>query len=58
MKAYNLLQPSKGLVFHGDRGSQHTSKRYRRLLVSFEMRASMGDISACWDNAVVEIVSI
>ena len=54
IKAYNLRQPPKGLVFHSDRGSQYTSKRYRNLLASYEMRASMGDVGACWDNAVVE----
>ena len=54
IKAYNLSQPPKGLVFHSDRGSQHTSKRYRLLLSSYGMRASMGDVGASWDNAVVE----
>lgn len=54
IKAYNLRQPPKGLVFHSDRGSQYTSKRYRRLLKGFDIRASMGDVGACWDNAVVE----
>ena len=54
MKAYNLRQPPKGLVFHSDRGSQYTSQRYRALLVSYGIRASMGDVGACWDNAVVE----
>lgn len=54
IKARNLRQPPKGLVFHSDRGSQYTSKRYRQLLKSFGMRASMGDVGACWDNAVVE----
>ena len=54
MKAYNLRQPPKGLVFHSDRGSQYTSKRYRKLLTSYGIRASMGDVGACWDNAVVE----
>ena len=54
MKAYNLRQPSKGCVFHSDRGSQYTSKHYRKLLASYNMRASMGDVGACWDNAVVE----
>lgn len=54
MKAYNLRQPSEGLVFHSDRGSQYTSKRYRKLLKGFGIRASMGDVGACWDNAVVE----
>jgi putative transposase len=52
--AYNLRQPPKGLVFHSDRGSQYTSKRYRKLLDNYGMRASMGDVGACWDNAVVE----
>ena len=52
--AYNLRQPPKGLVFHSDRGSQYTSKRYRKLLDKYGMRASMGDVGACWDNAVVE----
>jgi putative transposase len=54
IKAYNLRQPPKGLVFHSDRGSQYTSKRYRKLVASYGMRASMGSVGACWDNAVVE----
>lgn len=54
IKAYNLRQPPKGLVFHSDRGSQYTSRRYRKLLEDYGIRASMGDVGACWDNAVVE----
>ena len=54
MKAYNTRQPPAGLVFHSDRGSQYTSKRYRKLLSGYGIRASMGDVGACWDNAVVE----
>ena len=54
VKAYNLRRPPRGLVFHSDRGSQYTSKQYRKLLDSYHMRASMGDVGACWDNAVVE----
>ena len=54
MKAYNLRQPPKGLVFHSDRGSQYTSKRFGKLLKGYGIRASMGDVGACWDNAVVE----
>ena len=46
MKAYNLRQPLVGLVFHSDRGSQYTRKHYRKLLVSFGIRASMGDVGA------------
>jgi len=52
--AYNLRQPPFGLVFHSDRGSQYTSKRHRKLLDNYDIRASMGDVGACWDNAVVE----
>ncbi len=54
IKAYNLRQPPRGLVFHSDRGSQYTSRRFRLLLKSYGLRASMGDVGACWDNAVVE----
>ncbi|WP_156499813.1 IS3 family transposase, partial [Oleiphilus sp. HI0061] len=54
IRAYNLRQPPKGLVFHSDRGSQYTSKRYRTLLSNYGIRASMGDVGACWDNSVVE----
>lgn len=54
IKAVNLRQPKKGLVFHSDRGSQYTSKQYRRLLKIYGLRSSMGDVGACWDNAVVE----
>jgi putative transposase len=54
MKAYNLRPPSRGLVFHSDRGSQYTSKRFGKLLKGYSIRASMGDVGACWDNAVVE----
>ena len=54
IKAVHLRQPPKGLVFHSDRGSQYTSKHYRKLLKSYGVRASMGSTGACWDNAVVE----
>ena len=52
--AYNLRQPPRGFVFHSDRGSQCTSKRYRKLLHGYSVRASMGDVGTCYDNAVVE----
>jgi len=54
IKAYNLRQPPTGLVFHSDRGSQYTSNRYQKLLSHYGIRSSMGDVGACWDNAVVE----
>ncbi len=54
IQAVNLRQPPKGLVFHSDRGSQYTSRHYRRVLANYGIRASMGSVGACWDNAVVE----
>ena len=53
-RAYSIRQPPAGLVFHSDRGSQYTSRYYRDLLAAYDIRASMGDVGACWDNAVVE----
>ena len=54
IQAINLREPKHGLVFHSDRGSQYTSRHYRQLLADNGIRASMGDVGACWDNAVVE----
>jgi putative transposase len=53
-QAVRLRQPGKGLVFHTDRGSQYTSQRFRKLLTRYGLRASMGDVGSCYDNAVVE----
>ena len=54
IQAINLQQPKRGLVFHSDRGSQYTSRHYRRLLADHGIRTPMGNVGACWDNAVVE----
>jgi putative transposase len=54
IKAVNLRQPKQGLVFHSDRGYQHTSKHFGKLLKGNGILAFMGDVGACWDNAVVE----
>jgi putative transposase len=50
--AYSLRKTPRGLVFYSDRGSQYTSKGNRRLLTKLDCRASMGDVGACWDNAL------
>jgi len=34
--------------------AQYTSRRFRKLLVGYGIRSSMGGVGACWDNAVVE----
>jgi len=54
MKSVKIRRPKRGLVFHSDRGSQYTSHRFRSLLSKHGLRSSMGDVGACWDNAVVE----
>jgi len=45
---------TKGIVFHGDRGSQYMSGDYRDLLAELEMIQSVGRTGVCWDNAVAE----
>lgn len=52
--AINLRQPPKGLIFHSDRGSQYTGKRFSKLLKQNNIIASMSGKGACWDNSVVE----
>ena len=54
IKAYNVRHTPAGNEFHSERGSQYTSKRLRKLIASYNIRASMGSVGACWDNAVVE----
>lgn len=53
-RAIAIRGAHKGLVFHSDRGSQYTSNRFGQLLNQHGIRASMGDVGACWDNVVVE----
>lgn len=53
-QAFHLRQPGSGVIFHSDRGSQYTSQEFRDLLKRLDITPSMGDVGACWDNAVVE----
>lgn len=53
-QAYWLRKHPKGVVFHSDRGSQYTSKKLKSSLTKLGIKQSMGDVGACWDNAVVE----
>jgi transposase InsO family protein len=41
-------------IFHSDRGAQYTSAEFRTTLESLNMRASMGRVGSCYDNAVAE----
>lgn len=43
-----------GCVFHSDRGTQYTSKEFRKELKSLELHGSMGRTGVCWDNAMAE----
>ena len=54
IKAVSLRQPKTRLVFHSDRGSQYTSRSFNTLLEGYGIRASMGDVGACWDTAIVK----
>ena len=52
--AYALRKPPPGLLHHSDRGSQYTSRIYRRQLGDYGMQSSMSGRGNCYDNAVVE----
>ncbi len=47
-------KPSKGLVWHTDRGSQYASDSHRKLLGDHGIIQSMSRKGNCWDNAVSE----
>ena len=47
-------QPSPGLIFHSDRGSQYCCNEFRSLLEFYGMKSSMSRKGDCWDNAVSE----
>lgn len=44
----------RGVIVHSDRGSQYSSKQYRRLLSQHKLKGSMSKKGDCWDNAVAE----
>lgn len=46
--------PSAGLIFHSDRGSQYTSESFRKLLKTYRMVQSMSSSGNCYDNAITE----
>ena len=52
--AFSSRTPSSALLHHSDRGVQYASIRYRTLLASNGIRASMSRTGDCFDNAVVE----
>jgi len=52
--ALNTRKPSKGLIWHTDRGSQYASYAHRDLLKKHGIIQSMSRKGNCWDNAVAE----
>ncbi len=47
-------KPTKGLIWHTDRGSQYASDSHRAILKGHHVIQSMSRKDNCWDNAVSE----
>lgn len=49
-------RPPPGLIHHSDyaEGSQYTAGVYQQALADVGIRASMGRVGTCWDNALAE----
>jgi transposase InsO family protein len=45
-------------LFHADRGSQYASSDYQTALQNAEIQCSMKRRTNCWDNAVIESLSL
>jgi transposase InsO family protein len=54
IKAIWKRKPSRGLLWHTDRGSQYASDSHRALLKEHGIIHSMSRKGNCWDNAVSE----
>ena len=52
--AIKRRKPSKGLIWHTDRGSQYASYAHKDLLKQHGIIQSMSKKGDCWDNAVSE----
>nr|WP_291398150.1 IS3 family transposase [Acinetobacter sp.] len=47
-------KPSKGLIWHTDRGSQYASNSHLKIIKQHKIKQSMSRKGNCWDNAVAE----
>jgi len=54
LMALKRRNPSKGLIYHTDRGSQYASYEHKNLLEKHGIVQSMSKKGDCWDNAVAE----
>lgn len=52
--AITTQKPSKGQIIHSDRGSQYTSKEYRKAVETKEFRLSYSAKGCRYDNACIE----
>lgn len=52
--AIHLRKPSKGCIFHSDRGSQYCSYDFQKKLQAHNLVPSMSGKGNCYDNAAVE----
>jgi putative transposase len=52
--AITTRNPTKGLIFHSDRGTQYASNSFKQLLKKNNITQSMSRSGNCWDNAVAE----
>ena len=53
-QATTRRKPAPGLILHSDRGSQYTSRSYRKLTQKSGITLSMSSTGNCYDNAVAE----
>jgi transposase InsO family protein len=53
-QAMDMRKPTKGLIFHSDRGVQYCSYRFVNVLKSNNFIQSMSRKGNCWDNACAE----
>ena len=53
-EAYNKRNPSDGLIFHSDRGSQYTSYSFQKLLKDCNVMQSFSPSGKPYHNAVME----
>ncbi len=54
MMALVHRNPTRGIIFHSDRGSQYTSSSFREILKNYGMVQSNSSTGNCYDNAVTE----
>ncbi len=47
-------KPSRGLIWHTDRGSQYAAESHRKILKDHGILQSMSRKGDCWDNSVAE----